>query len=94
MVIKKDGSKEMYDRLKLKRAILLAFAKTNPQNDEIEDMLNTLEIKRQSQGNEITSKQIGDDVLELLKNYPVAYVRFASVYKSFSGLEDFKQLLE
>ncbi len=84
----------MYDRLKLKRAVLLAFAKTNPQNDEIEDMLNTLEIKRQSQGNEIPSKQIGDDVLELLKKYPVAYVRFASVYKSFSGLEDFKQLLK
>jgi transcriptional repressor NrdR len=93
MVIKKDGSKEMYDRLKLKRAVLLAFAKTNPQNDEIEDMLNILEIKRQSQGNEISSKQIGNDVLELLKKYPVAYVRFASVYKSFSGLEDFKQLL-
>lgn len=84
----------MYDRLKLKKAILLAFAKTNLPNDEIEDMLNTLEIRRQSQGNEITSKQIGEDVLDLLKKYPVAYVRFASVYKSFSGLEDFKQLLE
>ncbi|MDR2415336.1 MAG: hypothetical protein LBD75_01665 [Candidatus Peribacteria bacterium] len=58
MVIKKDGNKEMYDRMKLKKAILLAFAKIKYTNDEIEDVLNTLEIKWQSQGNEITSKQI------------------------------------
>jgi transcriptional regulator NrdR family protein len=49
MVIKKDGSKEMYDHSKLKKAILLAFAKTNFTNEEIENLLNTLEIKRQSQ---------------------------------------------
>ena len=46
MVIKKDGSKEMYDRSKLKKAILLAFAKTDFSNEEIENLLNTLEIKR------------------------------------------------
>lgn len=58
MVIKKDGSKEMYDRLKLKKAILLAFAKTNITTEEIDDFLNSLEIKRPSQGSEISSKQI------------------------------------
>ncbi|MDR0369778.1 MAG: hypothetical protein LBH96_04660 [Candidatus Peribacteria bacterium] len=58
MVIKKDGSKEMYDRLKLKKAILLAFAKTNIATEAIEDFLNSLEIKWQSQGSEISSKQI------------------------------------
>ena len=58
MVVKKDESKEMYDRLKLKRAILLAFAKTNIKNEEIEDMLSNLEIKWQSQGSEISSQQI------------------------------------
>lgn len=95
MVIKKDGSKEMYDRLKLKKAILLAFAKTNIATEAIEDFLNSLEIKWQSQGSEISSKQIWDDVLEVLKqDYPVAYVRFASVYKSFSGLHDFKSFIE
>ena len=85
----------MYDRSKLKRAILLSFAKTtSTTNDDIEDMLNTLEIEWQSQGNEIPSQQIWDDVLQLLKqDYPVAYVRFASVYKSFSGFEDFKQFI-
>ena len=94
MVIKKDWSKEMYDRSKLKKAILLAFAKTDFTNEDIENLLNTLEIKWQSEGSEIQSSVIWDDVLELLKDkYPVPYVRFSSVYKSFSTLDDFKQLI-
>ena len=94
MVIKKDWSKEMYDRSKLKKAILLAFAKIDFTNDEIENLLNTLEIKWQSEGTEIPSSVIWDDVLELLKkDYPVPYVRFSSVYKSFASLDDFKQLI-
>ena len=94
MVIKKDWSKEMYDRSKLKKAILLAFAKTNFTNEEIENLLNTLEIKWQSEWSEIQSSVIWDDVLELLKDkYPVPYVRFSSVYKSFNSLDDFKQLI-
>ena len=96
MVIKKDGSKEMYDRLKLKRAVMLAFAKMDDaSNEKIEEMLNALESTRQAQGNEISSRQIGDDVLAMLKEeFPVPYVRFASVYKSFTGLQDFKKLME
>ena len=66
MVVKKDGSKEMYDRSKLKKAVLLAFAKTDFTNDEIENILNNLEIKRQSGGSEIPSSVIWEDVLELL----------------------------
>ena len=94
MVIKKDWSKEMYDRSKLKKAILLAFAKTDFTNEDIENLLNTLEIKWQSEGSEIQSSVIWDDVLELLKDkYPVPYVRFSSVYKSFASLDDFKQLI-
>jgi len=94
MVVKRDGSKEMYDRSKLKKAILLSFAKTNFTNDEIENILNTLEIKWQSEWSEIYSSTIWDDVLVLLKDkYPVPYVRFSSVYKSFSTLDDFKQLI-
>lgn len=94
MVIKKDGSKEMYDHSKLKKAILLAFAKIDFTNEEIESLLNTLEIKWQWQWDEIRSSVIWDDVLELLKkDYPVPYVRFASVYKSFASLDDFKQLI-
>jgi len=94
MVIKKDWSKEMYDRSKLKKAILLAFAKTNFTNEEIESLLNSLEIKWQSEWLEIQSSVIWDDVLSLLKEkYPVPYVRFSSVYKSFDSLDDFKQII-
>ena len=94
MVIKRDWSKEMYDRSKLKKAILLAFAKTDFSNDEIENLLNTLETKWQIEWTEIPSSMIWDDVLELLKkDYPVPYVRFSSVYKSFDSLDDFKQLI-
>ena len=94
MVIKKDGSKEMYDRSKLKKAILLSFAKTDFGDDDIENLLNTLETKWQSEWTEIPSSLIWDDVLELLKkDYPVPYVRFSSVYKSFDSLDDFKQLI-
>ncbi len=86
----------MYDRLKLKRAVMLAFAKMDDaSNEKIEEMLNTLESTWQIQGNEISSRQIGDDVLSMLKeDFPVPYVRFASVYKSFTGLQDFKKLIE
>ncbi|PJA48853.1 MAG: transcriptional regulator NrdR [candidate division SR1 bacterium CG_4_9_14_3_um_filter_40_9] len=95
MVIKKDGSKEMYDREKLKRALMLACVKREMDKEEIENIINNLEAERSTDKNEISSKQIGDDILKALKNIdPVAYVRFASVYKSFDNLEDFKKYVE
>lgn len=95
VVIKKDGKKEIYDRWKLKRALLLAFAKREFSNEKIEKILNDLENKWTVEWNEISSKQIGDDVLEALKESdPVVYIRFASVYKSFDSLEDFKNFID
>jgi transcriptional regulator NrdR family protein len=58
-------------------------------------LLNNLEISWQAEGHEITSKKIWDDILSALKTMdPVVYVRFASVYKSFDGFEDFKHFIE
>lgn len=95
MVIKKDGSKEMYDRQKLKKALLLAFAKREIDREQIENLINNLEAERSTDKNEITSKEIGDDVLRALKKIdPVVYVRFASVYKSFDSLKDFKKFID
>jgi transcriptional regulator NrdR family protein len=72
----------------------LAFAKTDFTNEEIENLLNTLEIKWQSEWTEIPSSLIWDAVLELSKkDYPAPFVRFSSVYKSFDSLDDFKQLI-
>ncbi len=95
LVIKKDGSKEMYDRQKLKKAILLAFAKRKFEWEEIDTMLNNLEMQWVADHNEIQSQQIWDDVLRVLKEVdPIAFVRFASVYRSFEDLDDFAQLLK
>lgn len=95
MVIKRDQKKELYDKSKLKKAIMLAFAKRNISMEDIDLLISNLEVDRLMQGNEIQSTQIGDDILEAIKQLdPVAYVRFASVYKSFDSFEDFKYFIE
>ena len=95
MVIKKNGEKQLYDRDKLKRALMLAFAKRKVENEEIENMINNLESERTTDRTEISSKEIGDDVLKALKNVDlVVYIRFASVYKQFDSLEDFQKFVK
>ncbi|MDO4713535.1 MAG: ATP cone domain-containing protein [bacterium] len=58
VVIKRDGTKEMYDRAKLKKAVLLAFAKRKVEPDVIDRLISNLEIKRQSEGSEVSSIKI------------------------------------
>lgn len=95
MVVKRDGTKELYDRAKLRKSVLLAFAKRPFSPEIIDTMLTNLEISRQSEGAEVASQKIGDDILSALKAIdPVVYVRFASVYKSFDNFSDFKQFIE
>ena len=95
VVVKKDWKKEMYDRQKLKKALLLAFAKREFSNEKIENILNDLENQWTSEWSEITSKKIWDDILIALKEVdPVVYIRFASVYKSFDSLEDFRKFID
>jgi transcriptional repressor NrdR len=85
----------MYDRQKLKKALLLSFAKREIDNERIESLINKLEADWSIDKNEITSKEIGDDVLRSLKKIdPVVYIRFASVYKSFDNLKDFKKFID
>ena len=94
-VIKKDGKKELYDRKKIKRALMLSLAKREYDSEKIEEILNNLESQWTADGDEISSQKIWDDILEVLKELdPVAYIRFASVYKSFDNLEDFKKFIE
>lgn len=94
-VVKKDGKKELYDRQKIKRALMLSLAKREYDSEKIEEILNNLESQRTSEWDEISSQKIGDDILEVLKELdPVAYIRFASVYKSFDNLEDFKKFID
>lgn len=94
VVVKSDGRKELYDRAKLKKSLMLGFAKRTYQLTSLNEMIAQLENKR-SWLKEIPSKQIGEDILAQLKDTdPVAYVRFASVYKHFDNLEDFKDIIE
>ena len=92
-VIKRDWTKQIYDRDKLINAITLAFAKRKVPSSEIENMVSELEMKW-SKLKEIKSSKLWEDVLEKLKEKdPVAYIRFASVYKQFDSLDDFKKII-
>lgn len=95
-VIKKSGVRELYDRDKLSTAIKQSVGKFFTSEVEIEEMIAVIEDELYAIGeNEITSKQIGDIVLdELLKRNEVAYVRFSSVYHKFKTLDDFVKILE
>ena len=95
VVKKKDGSKELYDRDKLRRALIVAFGKKHLSMETVEDILAKLESKRAWKWREITSQQIGEDVLVALKDEnEFAYVRFASVFMDFDTKEDFRKILE
>jgi transcriptional repressor NrdR len=94
VVIKKDGSRAMYDKSKITKAFLLAYAKRDIAMDKIEDLVSSLELTRAGES-EVTSKQIGLDILRALKHEdPVAYIRFASVYMNFNSREDFEDLMK
>jgi len=95
-VIKKSGVRELFDRDKLSIAIKRSVGKFFVSEVEVEEMIAEIEDALYANGeNEITSKQIGDKVLdELLTRNEVAYVRFASVFHKFKTLDDFVKILE
>lgn len=95
-VIKKGGVRELFDRDKLANAIKRSVGKFFESEVEIEQMISEIEDRVYAIGEtEVTSKQIGDLVLdELVKRNEVAYVRFASVYYQFKTLDDFVEILE
>lgn len=91
IVIKKDGTREPYDREKLEEGVWKACEKRTVSQAQIDEMLSALEEKW-SLKKEIASREIGADVMQALKNLDeVAYIRFASVYRQFKDVEDFKR---
>jgi transcriptional repressor NrdR len=96
VVVKKDGRKEEYKREKIEAGIKKALEKRPVEEKKIEEMIDEIEYKLHQKGNcEISSKEIGSLVLEKLKAIDeVAYLRFASVYKSFGSAESFKKEAE
>jgi transcriptional repressor NrdR len=74
----------MYDRTKVQRGIMAACNKRNVDTDKIERIINELESEWAANKKGITSKRIGKDVLQKLKDIDeVAYIRFASIYLNF-----------
>ena len=94
-VIKSTGDRELFDRDKLAIAISRSVGKFFSSELEEEQVINRVEELVYDIGeNEVTSKQIGDIVLDCLADVSeVAYVRFASVYRKFKTLDEFESIL-
>lgn len=92
-VIKKDERRETFDRGKLKRGIVHSSGKTTVKAEDIDRIVD--EVERELIGGEsveVTSKKIGELVAKRLKKLDkVAYIRFASVFRSFVDVEDFER---
>lgn len=91
-VIKKDGSRQGYDREKVRLGLVKACEKRPVTAEQIEKMMMNIEDSLRKKGKEVETRFIGDVVSnELKKIDKVAYIRFASVYKQFGNIEDFKK---
>lgn len=94
LVVKKDGSREQYNREKLEMGIWKSCEKRPVTQQQVKDMLDELEEKWAAMGKEVAADIIGEGVMESLKNIDeVAYIRFASVYRQFKDVESFKKEL-
>jgi len=95
-VIKSDGSREPYSRDKLLRSLHLCMQKRPVSSQVLERVASDITKKLETSGeNEFTSKEIGSLTMERVAMLdPVAYVRYASVYKDFRGFDDFDNFLD
>jgi len=95
IVVKADGRRVAFDRDKLARSVRVALRKRPVGEERIERIVNGIVRQLEASGEtEIPSKQIGEQVMETLKEVDaVAYVRFASVYRNFREAKDFEAFL-
>lgn len=95
IVIKKDNSRETYNRQKLESGIWKACEKRPVTREQVDKMLNELEEKWSATGREIPANTIGEGIMEKLRKLDeVAYIRFASVYRHFKDIETFREELQ
>ena len=95
-VIKRDGTREVFDKEKLLRGIMKSCNKRNVSVDQMERLVDDIEnVIMNSMKREVESKEIGNMVMDRLKDIDeVAYVRFASVYRQFKDINTFMDELE
>jgi len=96
MIVKKDGSRQLFDRQKLLRGLLKACEKRPIPVSRFEEIVEEVESRLQERPEkEMKSAEIGQMVMDRLRDLDkVAYVRFASVYREFRDVMEFKQELE
>ena len=95
MILKKNGQRVPFERDKLIRSVQLACRKRPVDEMRVERVVNGIQRRLESSGeSEIRSETVGELVMEALSNLdPVAYVRFASVYKNFREARDFEDFV-
>ncbi|MFN2384604.1 MAG: transcriptional regulator NrdR [Gemmatimonadota bacterium] len=95
-VVKRDGRRQTYDRQKLMRGLWIACAKRPVDSDTIEAVVDRIEERMEEQGAaEVTGGWLGEQVMRELEPIdPVAYVRFASVYRQFQDVTEFMDELK
>lgn len=96
VVLKSDGTSEVYDREKLLRGLYIACAKRHIAPEQINSLVDDIEADlRNNNAAEISSKDLGEMVIKRLRKLDdVAYIRFASVYKDFQNVEEFANALK
>ena len=95
-VIKQDGSREPFDEAKLRAGLQRALEKRPVSMEAIETAINHIKHALQAMGErEVDSRIVGENVMTVLRELDgVAYVRFASVYRSFKDIEEFRAELD
>ncbi len=95
-IVKKDGSRELFDREKLKRGLILSCEKRPVTDEQLQHALTVIEQELRRKGEaELSSKLIGDLTMrELRRLDEVAYIRFASVYKEFRDAQSFEKEIQ
>ncbi|HOO32112.1 MAG TPA: transcriptional regulator NrdR [Thermotogota bacterium] len=96
MVIKKDGRKERFIREKLLKGMMRACEKREISIEALNDITARIKHEFIEEGlTEVTSEQIGEKTIKHLKDIDdVAYIRFASVYRDFNDIEQFKKIID
>jgi transcriptional repressor NrdR len=92
IVVKRDGTREPYEREKIMRGIWLACTKRPVTQEQVDKLLSHLEEVWAAKQEEVKSSEIGNDVMKELKKLDqVAYIRFASIHREFKDVEEFKE---
>lgn len=93
VIVKRNGNRESYDRKKISKGILQSLAKRPYTEDKFDKLIYNIERDLQKKKKrEITSEEVGEVVMKYLKKFDkIAYIRFASIYRSFQDVNKFSK---